>query len=78
MPRKRQQPDEYTISEPLTVTLRNGTSVTGTLWLRPSRRSTFEVEYDGRRASDYRTNYSGERHMRSMARLILREMAEDS
>jgi hypothetical protein len=78
MPRKENTDpfDDLTISEPLSVTLRDGTIIHGTLWMHASKCGRFEVEYDGRRHSDYRTDYIGEGHMRGIARIILAEMAE--
>lgn len=66
----------HTVSEPLSIPLRDGNVVTGTLWLRPSRRGSFEVEYEGCRKTDGRFDYTSETHIRAMARMILREMAE--
>ena len=75
MPRRTEE-NQHTISEPLSVTLGDGTVVTGTLWLHPSRRGSFEVEYNGMRNSDYRTDYSDEGHLKGIARMLLRELAE--
>jgi hypothetical protein len=75
MRRRRQKPNEHTISEPLSVTLRDGTVVTGTLWLHPSHRGSFEVEYRGVRRTDGRTDYSNEGHLKAIARRILYELA---
>jgi predicted nucleic acid-binding Zn-ribbon protein len=60
----RRKDDELklTVSEPLSATLRNGTTAVGTLWMHVSRRGSFE----------------GEVHMRMIARMILRELAEDT
>ncbi len=67
---------DLTVSEPLTTTLESGAKVTGTLWLHPSRRGGFEVEYEGVRRTDGRTDYIDIAHIRSIARIMLREMAE--
>jgi hypothetical protein len=42
-----------------------------------SKLRDFEVEYDGRRHSDYRNDYAHERHIRAMAKVILAEMVEN-
>ena len=73
---KHLRPNEHTVSQEISTTLKDGTKITGTLWLRPSRRGSFEVEYNGRRASDHRNDYTSETAMKGMARTILREMAE--
>jgi hypothetical protein len=75
--RRSQEPNVHTISESLTAELRSGEVVHGTLWLHPSRRGSFEVEYRGIRKTDGRTNYTNEVHIRAIARLILCELAED-
>jgi hypothetical protein len=78
---RRKKEDSYdalTVSMPLSITLKNGTTVTGMLWLHPSRRGRFEVEYDGVRKSDGRTDYTSEGHIIAIARLLLRELAEKS
>ena len=36
----------------------------------------FEVEYKGDRKTDGRTDYADERHMKSIARMVLKELAE--
>jgi hypothetical protein len=73
---KKQKPSEFTVSEPLSTALRDGRVAHGTLWMHVSRSGGFEVEYDGRRASDHRTDYHNEGRIRFMAKMILREMAE--
>lgn len=67
---------ELSVSEPLTAKLSGGAEVNGVLWLHPSRRGSFEVEYKGIRRTDGRTDYTDISHIRSIARIILREMAE--
>jgi hypothetical protein len=67
---------ELTVSETITTPTGSGKTVTGTLWLHPSKRGRFEVDYDGVRGTDGRTDYTDESHMRAIARMILREMAE--
>lgn len=67
---------ELSVSEPLTITLQGATKITGTLWLHPSRRGGFEVEYNGVRRTDGRTDYTNIGHIRAIARMMLREMAE--
>jgi hypothetical protein len=69
---------QYTISEPLSIELPKGTVVAGRLWLRPSRQESFEVEYGGKLEHDGRTDYEDIGHMTSIARIILREMAEEA
>lgn len=68
---------DHTIFEPLSVTLGSGKVIMGTLWLHPSRRGSFQVEYGGMRKTDGRADYTNEAHIRSIARLILRELAEN-
>jgi hypothetical protein len=77
MVRRRVPNDLLTEREPLSITLDDGTVVTGTLWLHPSRRGRFEVQYKGVTKSDGRTDYTDETHMRLIARIILREMAKE-
>ena len=74
---KRQKPNERTVSEPLPATLRDGTVVTGTLWLHPSRKGSFEVEYKGARKSDGHIDYTHEGYIKVMARIVLRELVEE-
>jgi hypothetical protein len=66
----------YTVSEPLTVRLSDGTEVTGTLRMEASRRGSFEVWYDMVSRSDGRSDHADEVPMKTAARAILREMAE--
>jgi hypothetical protein len=66
----------HTVPETLTVTMGNGTEVIGTVWLHPSRRGSFEVEYEGRRVGNGRAGYAGVDEMREAARTMLRGMAE--
>ena len=66
----------YTVSEPLTVRLSDGTEVTGTLRMEASRRGSFEVSYDMASRSDGRSDHADEAPMKSAARILLREMAE--
>lgn len=68
---------QLTVSEPLATTLRDGAVVHGVLWMHVSKLRDFEVEYDGRRHSDYRNDYAHERHIRAMAKVILAEMVEN-
>lgn len=75
MPRRQPQ-NEHTQSEQLSVKLENGTVVTGTLWMSPSRRGSFMVEYEGIRHTDHRNDYTSEKELKSAARMILREVAE--
>ena len=45
---KRHDPlDTLTVSVPLTVALGDGTTARGSLWMHPSRKGRFEVEYKG-------------------------------
>ncbi|MGQ0741597.1 MAG: hypothetical protein ACT4OG_04795 [Alphaproteobacteria bacterium] len=74
---KPDQFDALTISEPLTVTLPSGQTVTGTLWMHASRKGRFEVEYGWRRKSDGRTDHTSEGHIRGIAKMILIELAQD-
>ncbi|MEJ0088633.1 MAG: hypothetical protein WDM80_02620 [Limisphaerales bacterium] len=68
--------NELSVTESITATV-NGKTVTGTLWLHSSRRGRFEVEYNGIRKSDNRTDYTNEGHIRGIAKLILQEMIEE-
>jgi len=74
--KKHLRPNPHTVSEPISVTLNDGTVVTGTLWLHPSRVGSFEVEYQGMRNTDGRTDYSSTAHLRGIASAILKEMAD--
>lgn len=69
--------DALTIAEPLPITLSDGTAATGTLWMHVSRRGHFEVEYKGERKSDGRRYYADKGSIHAIARILLREMAED-
>jgi hypothetical protein len=71
------QPRGFSVSEPLSTVLRDGTVVTGILWLNPSRRGQFWVEYNGELKTDDRRDYVDEGHMKVIARIILREMARE-
>ena len=77
MPRKKRNDpsQELTVSEPLSTTLHDGTVIHGVLWMHVSKCGGFEVEYDGRRHSDYRSDYVHDGHIRAWARVILAEMA---
>jgi hypothetical protein len=61
-------PSTHTDAVPISATLDDGTVVTGRLWMHPSRRGSFEVEYDGERRADGRSNYRNEAHIRAVAR----------
>ena len=65
-------------NESISTTLSNGSVVTGTLWLHPSGKGSFSVEYQGREKSDGRTDCDNTAHMKSIAKCILRELAESS
>jgi len=67
--------DTLTVSVPLTVALGDGTTARGSLWMHPSRKGRFEVEYKGQRKSDGRSDYMSEAHIRAIAVFILKEMA---
>ena len=69
---------QHTILVRLSTALDDGTVVTGILWMLPSRTGSFEVEYDGVRKTDGRTDYTTESQMRVVARSLLKEMAESS
>jgi hypothetical protein len=71
-------PSQHTDAAPISATLNDGTVVTGKLWMHPSRRGSFEVEYDGERRSDGRSSYRNEAHIRAVARILLRDLAEGS
>jgi hypothetical protein len=71
----RKQESQLTVSEPLSTTLKDGRVVHGTLWLHPSRRGSFEVEYHGERKTDGRADYTNIEHIRSIARIVLTELA---
>ena len=70
--------NQHTVFIRLSTALEDGTVVTGILWMLPSRTGSFEVEYDGIRKSDGRTDYVSESSMRVVARSLLKEMAENS
>jgi hypothetical protein len=69
--------DPLTVSVPISTTLRDGRTVSGTLWMPASRSGRFEVEYKGMRKTDHRTDYTSEGHIRGIAKLILSELASD-
>jgi hypothetical protein len=71
---RRRKHDELTVSEPLSVILGDGTTVVGTLWMHASHSGRFEVEYKGTRKSDYRNDYASAGPMRSIGRMILKEL----
>jgi uncharacterized protein len=71
---------EYTISEPISVMLRDGTLVQGTLWMRQSRgfeieERDFELEYEGRRYSGYCNGTVVK--LRAIAKPVLAKLAEE-
>lgn len=68
----------FSLSEPITTIARDGTIITGTLWLHESRRGAFKVEYNGEAKTDGRTDYTSEKHIKFIASMILTEMAESS
>lgn len=68
--------DQLSKSKPISTILDNGKTVTGTLWIPASRMGRFEVEYNGIRKTDGRTDYVCEAHMVAIARIILKELAE--
>ena len=65
-----------THSEAIEAILSNGTTVKGTLWTLPSGVGKFEVEFNGRRISDGRSDYSNKSELKAIARTVLRELAE--
>jgi len=73
---KKYKPNHHTVSESITVTLSDGKIATGILWLHPSLMGSFEVEYNGIRKPDGRTDYTNVGHIRAIAKVILKEMAE--
>jgi hypothetical protein len=73
--RKNQTAEALTVSEPLSVTLAEGSVVEGALWTHPSGKGRFKVSYAGRSKLDVRAYMSVE-HTRSVATIALREMAE--
>ncbi len=62
-----------TTAEPITVMFSDGRSISGTLWMEPSRRGHWEIEYDGKRASDNRAHQITA-EIRVAARALLREL----
>jgi hypothetical protein len=72
--RSRTDDDKLTVSEPLSVILGDGTTAYGTLWMHWSQSGRFEVEYKGMRKSDHRTDYISAGPMRSIGRMILKEL----
>jgi hypothetical protein len=73
--KKRDPFGELTVSEPISATLADGSVAHGVLWMHASRRGGFEVEFNGRRSSDYRRDYVDDGQIRAWARVILAEMA---
>jgi hypothetical protein len=45
--------------------------------MHPSRKGRFEVEYKGVRKSDERSDYRSEEHIRMIAVVLLKELAEE-
>jgi hypothetical protein len=74
--KKLLQNNPHTVATPISATLRDGTVVTGTLWLRPSRLGSFEVEHGGVRNGDGRFDHTSEAKIKMSARLMLVELAE--
>jgi hypothetical protein len=71
----RHRKDEgLTVSKALSIILHDGTTAQGTLWMHPSCSGGFEVEYQGMRKTDYRTDYANEEQMRLIAVFILKEL----
>ena len=73
---KRQKSSEHTVAETITATLPDGRVISGTLWLHPSGRGSFKVSYGGVTKTNGRKDYMSAEHIRSIAKTILREMAE--
>jgi len=73
---RKQKPNPHTVSEPISAKLSDVTTISGILWFHPSKRGSFEVEHNGVRHSDGRSDYTNEAHIRSIARIILRDLAE--
>jgi hypothetical protein len=69
----RSQRELLTTGEPITVTFSDGRSVFGTLWMNPSQRGQWEIEYEGQRKSDNRT-YQNAADIRVAARALLRQL----
>jgi hypothetical protein len=91
MERKMKGDREIITTEPITITLPNGTSVTGLVCMSSVRPGHFWVEYNGRRKTDGRcyrepiwtegpdrepVRASQRGYMVSIAQTILREMTE--
>ena len=71
--RNKRQAEMLTASEPLSITLDDGSVIDGTLWFHPSRRGQFKVSHGGISKTNGRS-YVTLQHMRAVARIILREM----
>jgi hypothetical protein len=71
--RNKRQAEMLTASEPLSITLDDGSVIDGTLWFHPSRRGQFKVSHGGISKTNGRS-YMTLQHMRAVARIILREM----
>ena len=71
-------PSEHSVPVAISANLQDGSVVTGIMWMLPARVGSFEIEYDGVRRTDGRSDYTGQAHMRSIARMLLQELAEQS
>ena len=71
-------PSEHGVPVAISANLQDGSVVTGIMCMLPDRMGSFEVEYEGVRRTDGRSYDTGEAHMRSIARMLLQELAEQS
>lgn len=74
--KSRFQENPHTVATPISATLQDGRIVSGTLWLRPSRLGSFEVEYGSVRSGDGRVDNKSEAKIKMTAQLMLVELAE--
>jgi hypothetical protein len=72
-------PETLTVWKQIEATCWDGRVVTGTgtLWMNASRRGRFEVEYNGMRRTDGRSDYTNEAEINFFARRLLLEMTEE-
>ena len=72
--RNKRQAEMLTATEALSITLDDGSVIDGTLWFHPSRRGHFKVSHGGVSKTNGRS-YMSIKHVRAVARIILRKMA---
>ena len=67
---------KLTVRKRIEATCWDGRVVTGTLWLNATQRGRFEVEYNGERRTDGRSDYANEAQINFFARRLLLDMTE--